>query len=96
MQPLQEWSQFGLTGLIIGACFVGFGIVGKYILSQLKKNADSQHEFLIQVVGEHRSERKEWREAIQQITKDTTAAVERNTAAINQNTEVLTTLKADH
>ena len=92
-QSLQAWSQFGLAGLVTGACVLGFGIVGKYILEQLKKSSESQHEFLITLVKEHREERDKWRSAIEDVTRKTSDAVDRNTAAILKNSEILSSLK---
>lgn len=94
MDPsLQAWSQFGLAGLVTGACILGFGIVGKYVLDQLKKSSESQHEFLITLVKEHREERDKWRSSIEEVTKKTTEAVDRNTSAILKNSEILSNLK---
>jgi hypothetical protein len=90
---LQAWSQFGLAGLITGACLIGFGIIGRYLLEQLKKNSDSQHEFLRDLMKEHREERDKWRSSIEDLSRKTTDAIERNTSAISKNSEILSSLK---
>jgi hypothetical protein len=90
---LQAWSQFGLAGLITGACLIGFAVIGRYMLEQLKKSSESQHDFLLSLMKEHRDERDKWRGAIEDLTKKTTDAVERNTIAIAKNSEILSSLK---
>lgn len=89
---LAIWSQFGLAGIVIGTLFAGFGIVGRYVLAQLKKNDDSQHQFLLQVVSEHKQERAEWRQSIKEMTEHTVDALEKNTLAIQRNTDALQTV----
>jgi len=90
---LQAWSQFGLAGLITGACLIGFSVIGRYMLDQLKKSSESQHEFMLNLMKEHREERDKWRFAIEELTRKTADAVERNTIAIAKNSEILSSLK---
>lgn len=48
----QTWSQFGLSGLVIGALF--------FILWRVATGALSRFDT---VINDHRQERKEWRES---------------------------------
>ena len=92
-ETLTAWSQFGLAGLVTGACLFGFTIIGRYMIEQMKKNSDSQHEFLLKLMSEHREERDKWRSSIEELTKKTAEAIERNTTAIGRNSELLSSLK---
>ncbi len=47
---LSEWKEFGLAGIVIGALFVILGVIVRWLVAHIDKQAT-----------EHRTERSEWR-----------------------------------
>ena len=65
---ISPWTSFGLPGMVIGALFLTLWAIGKSIL--------------LKILDMQREERKEWREAVVNMTTETNAVIRELTAVV--------------
>ena len=60
---VSPWAQFGLPGLVIGALFLALMQFRKDHRSEREAMSKSQQAERTAILGAHREERKEWKDA---------------------------------
>ena len=62
---IEQWSQFGLAGLVIFALFTTLFVIVRWLIAHIDKQA-----------VEHRSERAEWRSSSEKTNENITRTVD--------------------
>ena len=73
LSQIEQWKEFGLAGLVILALFTALGVIVRWLISHIDKQAES-----------HREERGEWREANEKTSDKFELTVKELTTVIRE------------